>query len=287
VSVRVARSRELVAQGRPAALVARVAGISRQAIYRRPRRPPRGHRRPLDELDRVVLAVAREDDHATDGTRMIAAIASRRAGRAINRKRCQRLMREHALLQPVRSEGRRRRPGYFQVTRPDELWHLDMTSVWVAELGWTYLNAAIDCCTREITGWALDVRCRAPEATAVIDRAAIQRGIGPGQLTLGTDNGSAYTSRSFRARLSEQGIVHCRGGYRDPESQAFIESWFGQFKKRCAWRAEWETIEAAREEITAYIDRYHHRPHSGLGYRTPAEVAETWRRMTDLQTEAT
>jgi hypothetical protein len=51
------------------------------------------------------LAVAREDEHATDGTRMIAAIASRRAGRAINRKRCQRLMREHALLQPQRSEG--------------------------------------------------------------------------------------------------------------------------------------------------------------------------------------
>ena len=222
MSLRVARSRELVAQGRPAALVARVAGISRQAIYRRPRRPPRGQRRALDELDRVVLAVAREDEHATDGTRMIAAIASRRAGRPINRKRCQRLMREHRLLQPVRSEGRRRRPGYFQVTRPDELWHLDMTSVWVADHGWTYLNAAIDCCTREIIGWALDVRCRAPEAIAVIDAAAVQRGVGPGQLTLGTDNGSAYTSRSFRARLSELGITHRRGGYRDPESQAFI-----------------------------------------------------------------
>ena len=71
-------------------------------------------------------------------------------------------MREHRLLQPVRTEGRRRRPGFFQVTRPDELWHLDMTSVWVAGHGWYYLNAAIDCCTREITGWALDVRCRAP-----------------------------------------------------------------------------------------------------------------------------
>jgi putative transposase len=64
-------------------------------------------------------------------------------------------MREHRLLQPQRSEARRRRPGYFQVTRPDELWHLDMTSVWVAEHGWCYLHAAIDCCTREITGWAL------------------------------------------------------------------------------------------------------------------------------------
>ncbi len=63
----------------------------------------------------------------TDGTRIVAALASRDLGAAVNRKRVQRLMREHALLQPKRSEARRRRPGYFQVTQPDELWHLDMT----------------------------------------------------------------------------------------------------------------------------------------------------------------
>ncbi len=103
------------------------------------------------------LSVARENP--TDGTRMVAALASRElSSGSVNRKRVQRLMREHRLLQPKRTEGRRKRPGYFQVTRPDELWHLDMTSVWVAEHGWCYLNAAIDCCTREITAWRLDVR---------------------------------------------------------------------------------------------------------------------------------
>src|SRR3954452_24632153 len=274
VSMRVARSRQLVAQGRPVALVARVAGISRQAIYRRPRRLPKGHRRPLDAVDRVVLDVAAENP--TDGTRMVAALASRQAARAVNRKRAQRLMREHALLQPVRSEQRRRRPGYFQVTRPDELWHLDMTSIWVAEHGWCYLNAAIDCCTREITGWALDVRCRAAEATAVIDQAIAERDVAPGSLTLGSDNGTAFTSRAFRARLAEHGITHRRGGYRDPESQAFIESWFSKLKQRCVWREEFETLDQARTVIGAYVESYHHRPHQGLAYRTPHEVAATW-----------
>jgi putative transposase len=273
--MRVARSRELVAQGRPAAVVARVAGISRQAIYRRPKRPPRGHRRPLDHVDRHVLDIARENP--TDGTRMVAALTSRASGQAVNRKRVQRLMREHRLLQPIRSEHRRKRPGFFQVTRPDELWHLDMTSVWVAEHGWCYLNAAIDCCTREIAGWALDVRCRKDEAIAVIDRALAHRDVRPGMLTLGTDNGSAYTSRQFRARLSELGVTHRRGGYRDPESQAFIESWFGKLKLRCVWREEFETLEQARAVIGAFIDTYHDRPHSGLNYRTPHEVAATWK----------
>ena len=272
--MRVARSRELVAAGRPAAVVARVAGISRQALYRRPRRPPKGHHRPLDDVDKVVLDVA--TDNPTDGTRMVAALAARElAGPGVNRKRAQRLMREHRLLQPKRSEGRRKRPGFFEVTRPDELWHLDMTSVWVAEHGWCYLNAAIDCCTREIAAWSIDVRCRAHEATAVIDRAIEQHGVGPGRLTLGTDNGTAYTSRSFRARLAEQGIAHRRGGYRDPESQAFIESWFSKLKLRCVWREEFETLDHAREAIGAYIDRYHHRPHSSLNYKTPREVAAT------------
>jgi putative transposase len=283
--MRVARSRELVAQGRPVAVVARVAGISRQAIYRRPARPPKGQRRPLDQTDRVVLGIAHANP--TDGTRMVAALAGRDAGRPVNRKRVQRLMREHRLLQPKRSEGRRRRPGYFQVTCPDELWHLDMTSVWVAEHGWCYLMAAIDCCTREIVGWHLELRCRAKESIALVEAAVAARGVPPGSLTLGTDNGSAFTARAFKLVLSGLGVTHRRGGYRDPESQAFIESWFGKLKERCVWLHEFETLDEAREVIGAHIDGYHHRPHSGLNYRTPAEVAQTWDdALGDLQTHA-
>lgn len=83
-----------------------------------------------------------------------------------------------------------------------------MTSVWVAEHGWCYLNAPIDCCTREITAGRLDVRCRAAEAIPVIDTAVAERCVAPGTLTLSTDNGTAFTSRVFRARLAEPGITH-------------------------------------------------------------------------------
>jgi len=161
-----------------------------------------------------------------------------------------------------------------------------MTSVWVAEHGWCYLNAAINCCTREITAWAIDDRCRAIEANAVIDRAVAQRGVTTGTLTLGTDNGTAYISRPFRARLAERGIAHRRGGYRDPESQAFIESWFSNLKLRCVWREEFETLDEARSKIGAYITSYHHRPHSSLSYKTPHEVAATWKDHDDHLTPA-
>ena len=277
MSARVARSRELVARGRQPAAVARVLQISRQAIYRTPARRPATARRqgpPSDPIDKAIVEVALANQ--TDGYRMVAALTTRKLGRAVNRKRVLRVMREQRLLQRRRRLDRRRRPGYFQVSRPDELWHLDMTSVWVAEHGWCYLMAAIDCCTREIVGWHLELRCRAKESITLVDQAAAARAIRPGTLTLGTDNGSAFTARDFKLALSARGITHRRGGYRDPESQAFIESWFAKLKERCVWLHEFESLDQARAEVAAYVDRYHHRPHSGLAYRTPTEVARTW-----------
>jgi putative transposase len=279
VRQRVARSRDLVAEGHAPSVVARVAGISRQAIYRVPRPKTVPQRRPpADPVEQAIVVEALANQ--TDGYRMICAFVRRKLGVPVNRKRVLRVMRERKLIQRRRPLERRKRPGFFRVERPRQLWQLDMTSVWVAEHGWTYLNAIIDCCTREIVGWSLELRCRADEAIAVVERAASVHGIQPGELVLGSDNGSAFTARRFRARLGELGIKHRRGGYRDPESQAFIESWFGKLKEREVWLNEYETLDDARRGIGGYVDRYHHRPHSRLGYKTPYEVKETWE---DLQ----
>jgi putative transposase len=277
VTLRVAYARELVAAGHRPAVVARILQISRQALYRipKPRRAPDAARRPpVDEVELAIVALA--EANPTDGYRIVTAWVRRKLDRAINHKRVLRVMRERKLIQRRTHEPRRRRPGFFMVERPGQLWHLDMTSIWVAEHGWVYLNAMIDCCTREIVGWELSLRCRAVEAIAVIEAAVREQGILPGTLTLGTDNGSAFTAKATRLVISALGLTHRRGGYRDPESQAFIESWFRYLKERCVWRHEFETLEQAREVIAAYIEHYHDRPHSRLDYRTPSEVRQTW-----------
>jgi putative transposase len=64
----------------------------------------------------------------------------------------------------------------------------------------------------------LELRCRDDEAIACAEAAVLARGVQPGRLTLGTDNGSQFTSREVRRHLSARGITHRRGGYRDPES---------------------------------------------------------------------
>jgi putative transposase len=178
VRQRVAYARKLVAEGHSPSALARILQISRQAIHRTPVKAPAGTRRsrpPVDDVERAIVEVCEENP--TDGYRLVTAWVNRRLGRAVNRKRVLRVMRERKLIQHHHYEQKRRRPGFFKVERPGQLWHLDMTSIWVAEHGWVYLNAIIDCCTREIVGWDLTLRCRANEAIAVIERAVAEQRI--------------------------------------------------------------------------------------------------------------
>ena len=156
VSVRVARSRRLVADGYPLASVARVLKVSRQALYRTPKPRCAPQRRPsADPVEEAIVEEALANQ--TDGYRMVCAFVRRKLGVPVNRKRVLRVMRERGLIQRRRPLERRKRPGFFRVERPSQLWQLDMTSVWVAEHGWTYVMAMIDCCTREIVGWQLEL----------------------------------------------------------------------------------------------------------------------------------
>jgi HTH-like domain/Helix-turn-helix domain of resolvase len=150
VTKRVAYARQLVAEGHSPSALARILQISRQAIYRIPTKPPTTvsrSRPPVDEVEAAIVQVA--EQNPTDGYRIVTTWVRRKLGRAVNRKRVLRVMRERKLIQRRTHEPHRRRPGFFQVERPGQLWHLDMTSIWVAEHGWVYLNAIIDCCTRD------------------------------------------------------------------------------------------------------------------------------------------
>src|SRR5579862_1661002 len=123
-------------------------------------------------------------------------------------------------------------PGFFRVERPRQLWQLDMTSVSAAGHGWTYLMAIIDCCTTRDR--RLAARAALPRRRSGRSRRTRRFGVRhpPGELTPGGDDGSAFTAQRLSANLAELGIRRRRGSYRDPESQAFIESWFGKLEQR-------------------------------------------------------
>ena len=57
-----------------------------------------------------------------------------------------------------------------------------------------------------------------------------------------------------------------------------------RFKKRVAWRAEWETIDQARRDIANLCERIPSAAPLRHAYRTPAEVAHTWRTLNNQET---
>jgi putative transposase len=122
----------------------------------------------------------------------------RHRGLVVNGKRALRVMRELGLLVRQRrfQVSRRKDWGKVEAPHPNHVWQSDMTKVWAGPSGgWAYLVSVIDCCTREIVGWDLSLRCRTEEALSALNRAVLEvlpfgsRGAG---LTLTTDNGTQF-----------------------------------------------------------------------------------------------
>ena len=55
-----------------------------------------------------------------------------------------------------------------------------MTKVWTAAHGWVYLHVAVDCCTREVAGWTLDIWTRSVEAIGCVEAAVLAARSRPG-----------------------------------------------------------------------------------------------------------
>jgi putative transposase len=268
------QARQLVAAGQPGVLVAQTLEISRSSLYYR--RQTRGSRADRSYDERVVAACGEKPVY---GYRRVQWWLEHVDGLKLNRKRVLRVMRERGLL--VRSRRlrvtRRKDWSTVNVSEPDQVWQMDMTKVWAGPTtGWAYLVAALDCCTREIVGWDLSLRCRTQDALAALHRAVLEAlPCGPSRkgLTLTTDNGTQFTSARFIATLGQLGIVHRRTAYNHPEGNGRIERFHRSLKEEEVWLNEYQSLDQARDSIRRWIHQYNHqRPHQALKNRTPAET---------------
>lgn len=268
------QARQLLAAGQPGGLVAQTLEISRSSLYyRRQARRSRADRR----YDERIVEVCGEKP--VYGYRRVQWWLEEVGGLKLNCKRVLRVMRERGLL--VRSRRlrvtRRKDWSTMNVSEPDQVWQMDMTKVWAGPAtGWAYLVSALDCCTREIVGWDLSLRCRTQDALAALERAV--REVLPCDpsrkgLTLTTDNGTQFTSARFIATLGQLGITHRRTAYNHPEGNGRIERFHRSLKEEEVWLNEYQSLDQARDSISRWIHQYNHqRPHQSLKNRTPAET---------------
>jgi hypothetical protein len=111
------------------------------------------------------------------------------------------------------------------------------------------------CCTREIVGWDLSLRCRTEEALAAFNRAVLEvlpfgsRGTG---LTLTTDNGTQFTSARYVETLNQLGITHRRTAYNHPEGNSYIERFHRSLKEEEVWLNEYQNFDQAALSIARW-----------------------------------
>jgi len=91
---------------------------------------------------------------------------------------------------------------------------------------------------------------------------------------LRSDNGSEFIAKEVQRWLAENRIKTIYIDPGSPWQNGFVESFHGRFRDECLNREQFWTLTEARVVIEDYRREYNHfRPHSKLGYASPAHFA--------------
>jgi putative transposase len=145
--------------------------------------------------------------------------------------------------------------------------------------GWLYLATVIDCCTRQVIGWSMADHMRTSLVVDAISMAAGRGGVQPDAI-FHSDRGSQYTSAEFAVHLGSLNLRGSMGRVGQCWDNALAESFFSALKKELIHRTVFPTHAKARRAVAEYIEVFYNRVrlHSALGYKTPHEIAQTYRR---------
>ncbi|MBD9730096.1 IS3 family transposase [Streptomyces caniscabiei] len=146
--------------------------------------------------------------------------------------------------------------------------------------GWLYLATVIDCCTKEVIEYAMDDHYQTPLISRAIRNAARNRNLSADAI-FHSDRGSDYMSAEFGRTLDRFWIRRSAGRTGICFDNAMAESFFGALKNERVSRVTYLTHEAARQDITRYIEFWYNRKrfHSAVGYRPPREVHAEYERL--------
>ena len=260
-------------QSVPVATLCRVLELPRSTAYYKPKSEPL--ERPCDpELTGMIYAIIQE--HPAFGVRRVWAWLRFQLDIIVNRKAVHRIMRLNGWTMRQRRTGRRPRVEAFPsiAAHPNQRWATDIAMVNCGDDGWCAFVPVIDCCTREVLGWALETTARTKTAERALEEALLAR-FGwthgaPRGLMLRHDNGLVFGSKTYRAFVKDYGISQEYTAPYTPEQNGLCERFIRSFKEECAWITSFASLAEARAKISAYIHHYNHRrPHQALKYLTP------------------
>ncbi len=259
---------ELVARGCSERTACRAVGISR-STYRYKGRDLEH----TDELDARIVELSSK--HKRYGYRRITAIL-RRSGEQVNHKRVWRVWKAQGLSLP-RRRPKKRYTGYKQqlptvAEYRGHVWTYDFVYDRTETNQVLKLLVVLDEYTRECHRIRVEYHL---DSQAVVETLADLFELHGEPKHLRSDNGGEFIAEKVKAWLATNGTqtVYIEPGH--PWENGYCESFNGKLRDECLNEEVFYNQRYAQVVIEKWRRQYNEeRPHSSLGYRTPAEVAQ-------------
>ncbi|MBA2371687.1 MAG: IS3 family transposase, partial [Chloroflexi bacterium] len=195
-----------------------------------------------------------------------------------NRKKIQRLWREEGLRVPPRRRKRQRlgistlSAARLRAERPDQVWALDFQFDTTTDGRILKLLHVVDEHTREALAIEVARRIDADRTVEVLDRIVSARGRPPELVRM--DNGPELTAHAISdwCRFGGTGASYIEPG--SPWENPFVESFGGKVRDEVLAVEAFASLLEAKTVIEDWRNTYNTvRPHSSLGWKTPAAYA--------------
>jgi putative transposase len=228
-----------------------------------------------EEADTVALIREYAQEQPMYGYRIISAML-KHDGYQINRKRVYRIWRQEGLQLPRRKTMKRRygdSTGTLRrASRPNEVWTYDFLEARTESGRKLRMLTILDEYTRECLTIHVARSISSRQVIQVLEWLVLLRGA-PAYFR--SDNGPEFIAYALQQWLRDR---HCDTLYITPGSpweNPFIESFNGTFRADCLNRWVFTSGHEAQMVIEQWRQEYNlRRPHSSLGYLSPAAFAE-------------
>ena len=245
--------------------------VSRSSLYYERSEPGAEELALMRRMDELHLL------HPFFGSRMMTRTL-KAEGHDINRKRVQRLMRlmglESLAPKPGTSKPAPEHPVYpyllrnLTIDRINQVFAADITYIPMAR-GFAYLVAVMDWYSRRVLAWRLSNTLDASFCVEALTDALADYGA---PAIFNTDQGCQFTAEDFISVLRDRGIKISMDGKGRFLDNIFVERLWRSLKYEEVYLSAYDSLREARDGIGLYFDFYNHkRPHTALGYQTPAD----------------
>ena len=225
-----------------------------------------------EQLRKRLLELSAE--HPRYGYRRIAALL-RREGWRVGKRQIQRRRRDEGLRVPPTKRKIVRRGVSTGLpttaTHRNHVWTWDFIADATVRGGSLKMLTILDEYTRECHVLWAERALKSADVLHWLQKAVEQHGA-PEYLR--SDNGSEFIAKIVQRWLKANRIktIYIEPG--SPWQNGFVESFHGRFRDECLNREQLWTLTEARVVVGDYRQKYNHvRPHSRLGYESPAVFA--------------